>query len=220
MLLNRIYPWIREAYLSQVKIGDELKLYVYDSLLIRYNATEANADFDNNNELDLVTADQTSNAVSVFLQSGGAFAPRQEIPGGLTTRHVTAADVNNDGAADLITAERGRGVDLLIGNGDGSFQPRQSLVFGAGANTFAVTAADLNNDGRTDLIAANGNTDEIAIFLGTAGAFEGPKLISGIEEPTFVLAAELDGQPTLDLAVTSRDSQAAFGALFIYLATP
>ncbi|KAL7444890.1 hypothetical protein ACHAXH_008751 [Discostella pseudostelligera] len=46
LLLNRIYPWIREAYLSQVKIGDELKLYVYDSLLIRYNATEANADFD------------------------------------------------------------------------------------------------------------------------------------------------------------------------------
>lgn len=50
LLLNRIYPWIRAAYLSQVKNGDELELYVYDSLLIRYNATEANADFDNNND--------------------------------------------------------------------------------------------------------------------------------------------------------------------------
>lgn len=49
LLLNRIYPWIREAYLSQVKNGDEMELYVYDSLLIRYNATEANADFDLNN---------------------------------------------------------------------------------------------------------------------------------------------------------------------------
>lgn len=46
LLLQGIYPWIRDAYLSQVKNGDHLELYAYDSLLIRYNATEANA---NNN---------------------------------------------------------------------------------------------------------------------------------------------------------------------------
>ena len=178
------------------------------------------ADFDNNGELDLATADQAGNSVSVFLQSGGAFGARQAIPGGLTTRHITTADLDLDGALDLITAERGRGVDLLFGNGDGSFQARQTLPLGAAANTFAVTTADVNNDGRLDVVAANNNADNVAIFLATAGAFEGPKFLAGIEEPTFVLAAELDGQPTLDLVVTSRSSQQALGALFIYIAAP
>jgi hypothetical protein len=44
VLLQRIYPWIREAFLSKEEnlTSDELSLYVYDSLFIRYNATEAN----------------------------------------------------------------------------------------------------------------------------------------------------------------------------------
>ena len=50
LLLNRVYPWIREAYLSneEEETNDELELYVYDSLFIRYNATEANNSADNN----------------------------------------------------------------------------------------------------------------------------------------------------------------------------
>jgi hypothetical protein len=44
LLLNRVYPWIREAFLSNEQDIDsnELGLYVYDSLFIRYNGTEAN----------------------------------------------------------------------------------------------------------------------------------------------------------------------------------
>ncbi|KAL7473543.1 hypothetical protein ACHAXS_014022 [Conticribra weissflogii] len=47
LLLNRVYPWIRDAYLSKettIIQPNELELYVYDSLFIRYNATEANLD--------------------------------------------------------------------------------------------------------------------------------------------------------------------------------
>ena len=45
LLLNRVYPWIREYYLSREggDIGNELELFVYDSLFIRYNTTAANA---------------------------------------------------------------------------------------------------------------------------------------------------------------------------------
>jgi len=41
LLLNRVYPWVREAYLSREDEGNELELFVYDSLFIRYNATAA-----------------------------------------------------------------------------------------------------------------------------------------------------------------------------------
>ena len=45
LLLRRVYPWIREAFLSSEKDVDpeNLGMYVYDSLFIRYNATEANS---------------------------------------------------------------------------------------------------------------------------------------------------------------------------------
>jgi hypothetical protein len=44
LLMHRVYPWVREAFLSNEKNvdADELGLYVYDSLFIRYNGTEAN----------------------------------------------------------------------------------------------------------------------------------------------------------------------------------
>lgn len=44
MLLHRVYPWIREVFLSKEENinSNDLKLYVYDSLYIRYNATDAN----------------------------------------------------------------------------------------------------------------------------------------------------------------------------------
>ncbi|KAL7518933.1 hypothetical protein ACHAWX_003734 [Stephanocyclus meneghinianus] len=46
LLLKRVYPWIREAFLSNEQDIDtnDLRLYVYDSLFIRYNGTEANID--------------------------------------------------------------------------------------------------------------------------------------------------------------------------------
>mmetsp|Transcript_14166 Transcript_14166/g.27039 ORF Transcript_14166/g.27039 Transcript_14166/m.27039 type:complete len:649 (+) Transcript_14166:2-1948(+) len=46
LLLNRVYPWIRDAYLSKETTirPKDWELYVYDSLFIRYNATEANID--------------------------------------------------------------------------------------------------------------------------------------------------------------------------------
>lgn len=41
LLLNRVYPWVREVYLSKEEGGGDLELYVYDSLFIRYNATRS-----------------------------------------------------------------------------------------------------------------------------------------------------------------------------------
>ena len=43
-LVHRVYPWIREAFLSNEKDinPDDMGLYVYDSIFIRYNATKAN----------------------------------------------------------------------------------------------------------------------------------------------------------------------------------
>ena len=33
LLLNRVYPWIRASYLSREEIGNDMELFVYDSLV-------------------------------------------------------------------------------------------------------------------------------------------------------------------------------------------
>jgi len=63
LLLNRVYPWVRTAYLSNEEdiSVDELELYVYDSLFIRYNATEASLiDEGSQESRESVEADQES----------------------------------------------------------------------------------------------------------------------------------------------------------------
>lgn len=51
LLLDRVFPWVREAFLSREDgsrglPGDDAELYVYDSLFIRYNATAAAVEAD------------------------------------------------------------------------------------------------------------------------------------------------------------------------------
>ncbi|KAL7542418.1 hypothetical protein ACHAXR_011750 [Thalassiosira sp. AJA248-18] len=86
LFFDRIYPWVREAYLSKEKDGDELELYVYDSLLIRYNATEANMDNDNvgNDNPRSVGAGQPLHRDLGFVSVNIMLNPSEEFEGGGT----------------------------------------------------------------------------------------------------------------------------------------
>jgi hypothetical protein len=60
------------------------------------------ADFDGDGDLDLVTVDQTRNAISFFANNGdGTFAPAQGYGAGIDPRFAVAADFNGDGDLDL-----------------------------------------------------------------------------------------------------------------------
>jgi hypothetical protein len=94
LLLNRIYPWIRASYLSREEIGNELELFVYDSLFIRYNTTAAKANNDAGNgsgeNLGSVGAGQPLHrdlgyvSVNIMLneefEGGGTFFENQLLP--------------------------------------------------------------------------------------------------------------------------------------------
>jgi hypothetical protein len=109
-------------------------------------------DVNGDGTLDIITANQGSNNVSVLLGTGdGTFATQgifgAQNAGGAYS--VTLGDVNGDGKLDIATANRSaNGVSVLLGNGDGTFQASQS--FSAGGNQFAVALGDLNGDGTID----------------------------------------------------------------------
>jgi hypothetical protein len=167
------------------------------------------ADMDGDGKLDLITADNGSNTVSILLGHGdGSFdAPVSFYAGGLPTA-VAAGDFNRDGINDLAVVDNSA-VAVLIGQtsrpGALSFQtPR---LINAVASSPAILAADLNHDGIIDLAftayvpATYGYG--VDVWAGTGnGSFTLQATLGTIGTPSDVRLADLDadGNPDLVLA--------------------
>ncbi len=172
----------------------------------------AAGDFNGDGKLDLVTTNLLDNSISVFSGVGdgtfeiGVAAPTAPVP-------VAAAvgDFNQDGRLDLAVVNQtctslpctSGSVSVFMGNGDGTFAPR--LDYTAGNIPVAVTVADFNGDGIPDLAVVNngfGFSDTVSVFLGKGdGTFlSGGTLVTGTG-PTQAVAADFDGNGTMDLAV-------------------
>ncbi|CAF4623406.1 unnamed protein product, partial [Rotaria magnacalcarata] len=80
-------------------------------------------DFNNDNKLDLITANSYSESMSILLGNGDGTFQRPmsyTVDSGLI--FVAAADFNNDTNLDLTAVGWGSTVYIILGNGDGTFQ--------------------------------------------------------------------------------------------------
>src|SRR5437588_662056 len=109
------------------------------------------ADFNGDGRLDLATANQGANTVSVLLGNGnGTFQPAQTSATGAGPASVAVGDFNADGKLDLATANQGDNtVSVLLGNGNGTFQAPSNISIGSPPTSVAV--GDFNADGKLDL---------------------------------------------------------------------
>ncbi|HEX7139016.1 MAG TPA: FG-GAP-like repeat-containing protein, partial [Vicinamibacterales bacterium] len=96
-------------------------------------------DFNRDGKLDIATANNTANTVSVALGQGdGTFQSAADYSAGSAPRAVKAADVNGDGRLDLIVADSSSNqVSVLLGNTDGTFQG--ATTYGTGTTPHSVT---------------------------------------------------------------------------------
>jgi hypothetical protein len=100
----------------------------------------------------------------------------------------------------------------LLNNGGGSFSAAPGSPEAGGENTRAIAAADLDGNGSADLAAGNagvGVVDNVAILLnnGSADFAAGagsPETVG--DDPFSIAAANLDGNPGIDLAVANSES--------------
>lgn len=166
------------------------------------------ADLNRDGRLDLAIANWNSNGVSpvtILLGSaGGGFVPGTTFSVGQNPADIVAEDFNLDGIIDLAVPSYWENhVQVRIGNGSGGFT-FGSVTYGI-PRPMSLASGDFNGDGRLDLVTANeSESASLSILLGNAGGFNeapgSPMMLPGV--PRYVTVGDLDGDGTLDLAVT------------------
>ena len=182
-------------------------------------------DFNADGNLDIVTANWSSDTVSVLLGNGdGTFQAAVNVAAGTSPFSVAVADFNGDGKMDLAVSSEDCGcVSLLLGNGDGTFQPAPDY-YATGDAPVSLAVGDFNGDGRPGVVTANYGsgppplpypTDDtagtVSVLLGNGnGTFHAAvSYPTGNEDPgteatpSSVALADLNGDGMLDLAVAN-----------------
>jgi hypothetical protein len=154
-------------------------------------------------KLDIITANNNPNTVSVLLGNGnGIFQGQQTFSTGSNPRAVTLGDVNGDGNLDIITGNNGdASASVLLGNGNGTFQGQQT--FATGSNPRAVTLGDVNGDGNLDIITANFSDNNASVLLGNGnGTFQNQATFA-TNRPYSVTLGDVNGDGRLDITTAS-----------------
>jgi len=129
-------------------------------------------DLNGDGKLDIVTANESGNSISVLLGDGsGTFtaAAGSPVAVGAAPTSVALGDVNGDGRLDVVTVNyNGNSVSVLLGDGTGRFTAAPGSPYSLGAGTFpiAVALGDINGDGRLDIATANAAKGTISVLLG------------------------------------------------------
>ena len=117
--------------------------------------------FGTDNKADLVTSNNASDNISIFLGNGdGSFQSAILKNVIAAPQDIVVADLNNDGFADVGVVsgiDVDAGVSLFFGHSDATFDDEVRTT--AEVSSIAVAAADLDHDGKTDLLVTNSSGD-------------------------------------------------------------
>jgi VCBS repeat-containing protein len=177
--------------------------------------------------LDIVTADATTQAVSVWLGNGdGSFdAPVSYGTGGVNSyiNNVRTADFNADGKLDVVANVGGfapnSGVSVLFGNGDGTLgAPTVYSNMPTVARTGAVAVGDMDGDNDVDIVTGGLDTGNIMLWLNDgSGTFSaGDVYLTGSNYPGGITVADLNNDSRLDI-ITANGSAATDVSVFLNL---
>ncbi len=169
----------------------------------------AAADFDNDGDVDMVTADDFGAAQRVSVLTNNGQANFTVTPYSCTSynpRAVTTGDVNNDGRQDIIAVHQGGTALIWLNNGTGGFMPvttRTTL-----SDIVSVAMADIDADGDLDMIVS-GNSNGVQVLRNDGtGTFGTATSIGGGHTTT---AGDVDNDGDIDLI-----SATAAGSVNVY----
>lgn len=177
-------------------------------------------DFNHDGNPDIAVINAEGRNVGVLINGGGGafLSPVNYSLSAYTNTGIAAGDLNGDGNLDLaVTLNSGAAVAILNGNHDGTFQAETDLL--TFNNPEGLTLADLNGDGKLDVAVVGGVRnilpgEAVSISLNTGGGIfaDAVTYASTLQsqiwddpEPTFIKAADVDGDGMTDLVYTNSE---------------
>ncbi|MBI4586209.1 MAG: VCBS repeat-containing protein [Planctomycetes bacterium] len=166
-------------------------------------------DVDGDGKNDLVTTNAISpqsivKDVSVLRSQGSRrFEPAVHYKIGGSARDFAAGDLDGDRHLDLAVAhESPPGISILKNRGEGAYAGEAAEI-STGFDVSSVAIGDFDRDGQLDLAGA-GDLSFVGLLLNLGdGTFEKPISLGSGFAPLFVRTDDLDGDGSLDLAVTN-----------------
>ena len=171
-------------------------------------------DFNGDGKLDVVTANNGTNDLSVLLGNGnGTFAPEVRLPNVADPYGLVVGDFNGDGHLDIVAVNyQSSNLEVFLGRGDGTFKSPQTYPL-ISPNLPTITA-ELEGNGVPQVLVANPQAGTISIFNSQGDGTL--SLLSTLDvggSPSGMVVGDFNGDGRPDLAVTD----AASGELLVFL---
>ena len=131
------------------------------------------ADFNDDGNVDLLTANLGSSTTSLFLGKGdGSFQKDTPIDAGKNGAFLAVGDLDNDGDLDFVVTHWTEDfMSVFLNKSDGTFLPRRDHQTGSG--NYGVTLCDVNGDKTLDAVTANYRARSVSVLIGTGdGSFQ------------------------------------------------
>lgn len=182
------------------------------------------SDLDTDGKLDLVSANDTSNSISILKNTSmiGAISfttknlRGNEFPTGTNPFAVVTGDIDGDGKVDLISANRPANTVSVIRNTSlsmsVSFAPKVDFAVGIGPRSLVI--GDIDEDGKIDLAVANSNNNTggastVSILRNTSSmgsiSFDNQLTFTVGDNPSSIAIGDIDGDGKLDLAIANAN---------------
>jgi hypothetical protein len=180
------------------------------------------ADFNNDNQLEIVVALWSNGNIAVLNQYYAAEFVNQTIystGSALNPFSIAINDFNNDNRSDVVVANSGTdSLGILLGSGNGTFGMEMTYLIGTDAHPQYVSTFDINKDNQIDIVSANSKINGISVIMGYGNGSFADQIIysTGTDSyPYAVVAADLNNDNRLDFLVVNQGTDSV-GIFFGY----
>ncbi|MBS4027063.1 MAG: VCBS repeat-containing protein [Ignavibacteriales bacterium] len=164
-------------------------------------------DLDGDGDGDIITANWSSNTVSVIKSNGDdTYTTKVDYVTGNNPYFAFVSDIDDDGDGDIAVANNGSNtVSILKNNGNGVYSTK--VDYATGGNPIAIFISDIDGDGDGDIATANYGSGTVTILKNNGDGTFALKVdyATGIR-PWSVYLNDVDGDGDYDLAVANSNS--------------